>query len=91
MFVSRQIKWEGSKTYNKSFKDSNEKTFPANPLHGTVTGLTPGTVYKFRISAKTSCGEGTFSTATASTLTDGKHFFFFYIYANKPPYIEGVQ
>ena len=71
-----QLKWAGSKTYNKSFSDNGERVFQDNTLVREITGLTPSTSYVFRVSARTACGEGADSNAiTATTLEDGEGLF----------------
>lgn len=59
--------------YNKSSKDMDTNVGASNGLNKNIMGLTPYTVYKFGVAAKSDKGIGPMSFAvTARTREDGK-------------------
>ena len=68
MYLIVKVKYTGTKSYNKTFRDA-EKTIKAiKATTQKVEGLIPGTTYEFRVHGTSVCGDS--ASRVISEMTD---------------------
>ncbi|XP_022808475.1 receptor-type tyrosine-protein phosphatase F-like [Stylophora pistillata] len=61
------VKYSGTKSYNKTFKDNGKSLERINTTSQTVKELIPGTTYKFEVSGSSVCGVSGSRRVTVTT------------------------
>ena len=62
------MKYTGTKSYNKTFRDSEKTIGAIKATTRKVEGLIPGTTYEFRVHGNSVCGES--ASKNISKMTD---------------------
>ena len=72
-----KVNYSGTKEYDEAFSDIKSKSVGKSTQY-TVTGLFPGTSYKFKVYATSACGDSSPLTSDVKTKMAGTNNFFFY-------------